>query len=456
MTMTAKTKRTQIALFVILLLGILAEPLSAARANARPAETVDDALILMVTSELWLTGGGEPVEPLGVGQSPGMMSYALPLPAKSARQVEVAIYAVKQVIAMKEAAYEQGTVMLQGKVSSETLENREAAHQSDLQKLNGSLEELRREWRREKRFLPKLAKPFKQAGGWFWHKIGPAGRSVLRAVGDELLQVVVVGDPVTGRVVRMLLIKHIRRVGMEKGKQLLVRILLRGQVDEEEGTEAEEGNQPGTAEEARDEELEHASFDEFWGNVFTDLSLNRRHCNADAVTYYRDCLQSAAGSDGEWTHALTSCQSMAEGLKPYPAGHVILEDKQFQFRDDDNYLRLEYDTASKQVLGRMEVIFKDYGSGGASPETPFCTITNIYDFSGTLDENACQMSGDGTMVMSWEGAEDPCAWTDMQTDQGTYPFSWSATIVRGVINGGTGDRGYHFILDFVEHRVSGD
>ena len=451
--MTARTKRTQIALLVILLLGVLAEPLAGARADARPAGTVDDALMLMVTSELWLTGGGEPVEALIGGRAPGMMSYALPLPAKSARQVEVAINAVKQVIAMKEAAYEQGTAMLEGKVSSETLENREAAHQSDLQKLNGSLEELRREWRREKRFFPKLAKPFKQAGGWFWHKIGPAGRSVLRAVGNDLLQVVVVGDPVTGRVVRMLLIKHIRRIGQEKGKQLLMRILLRGRVDEEEGTETEEGEQPGTAEEAQGEELGHASFDEFWGDVFTGLSLNRRHCNADLVTYYRDCLQSAAGSDGEWTNALTSCQPMADGLKPYPAGHVILEDKGYRFRDDDNYLRLEYDTASKQVLGRMEVIFKDYGSGGASPETPFCTITKIFDFTGTLDENGCQMSGDGTLVMSWEGADDPCAWTDMQTDQGTYPFSWSANIVRGTINGGTGDRGYPFILDFAEHRV---
>ena len=70
--MDAKTKAVQIMLAAILMLGVLAGALTPMEVEARAARTIDDALILMATSELWLTGGGEPVEAIRRGGSPGL------------------------------------------------------------------------------------------------------------------------------------------------------------------------------------------------------------------------------------------------------------------------------------------------------------------------------------------------------------------------------------------------
>ena len=439
--MKSRPHRALSLLLILILLTLAAfpaaVPLSAQAAVDHPA---DDTLLLLVYAELWATGGGAPIE-AGL-RAPGPLKIAT-RPAKSARQTENAINAVKEVIAMKEAAYQQSSSMLAGKISTETLQDYESIHQDQIQTLITMLEELRREWRRQKRLLPKLTKPFKQAGAWAWHKIGPAGRSILRAFGNELLQSIVAGNPISGQVVRMLLIKHIRAYGEKKGREMVQRILL-GRLGRSQEDQPEAAGKETALEE---KELDWESF---WSATYDDLVAQRLHCNGDLVGYYQQCLQAATESEETWAKVLNACESFPTNLLPYPAGHVVLEDTSFQFRDDDNYLRLEYDTNSDQVAGVMNVVFKDYGSGAIGDDQPYCTLTRVTLFEGTFDEDNCSMSGTGTSELSWEGDEDVCAWTEMQVKENPAPITFEATVVRGTINGGAV---LPFILDFAEHQI---
>jgi hypothetical protein len=434
----AINRTLHLVLVFSVLLGSLVGSLSPGSAAGQVEHPLDETLLLLAGAELWATGGGEPVA--ASGRSPGLSAPAAPR-AGSARQIQVSINAVKEVIAVKQAAYEQSTAMLEGNVSEATLQAHEEKHLLEMNQLNGALEELRKEWRRQKRFFPKLVKPFKQAGGWFWHQIGPAGRQILRAVGDDLIQIVVAGDPISGRVIKMLILKHARTLGREKAKEWLVRLALRdrsGPAEEEPATAGSGGE---------GEEGEELTFDEFWATVYADLQSQRLHCNEELVRYYRECLERNVEAVEDEQSLLESCDSFLRNMRSFPE-RATLEDTAFRHRDDDNTFTLTYDVESGEVSGRYEVVFVDVGYGSTPEEVQInsCTVSMVYDFTGRISAADCTLTGSGVRTVEHEGG-DRCAW--MESEVGTTQQPFQATIDRGVINGGAG--GLAFMLDVVEH-----
>jgi hypothetical protein len=429
-------RTVHVVLVVAVLLSSLVGSITTSSASSQVEHPLDETLLLLASAELWATGGGEPVAALN--RSPGLSAPAAPL-AGSARQIQVSVNAVKEVIAMKQAAYEQSTAMLEGNVSAETLQAHEEKHLLEMNQLNGALEELRKEWRRQKRFLPKLVKPFKQAGGWFWHQIGPAGRQILRAVGDDLIQIVVAGDPVSGRVIKMLILKHARTVGREKAKELLVRLVLRdGSGPGDEPTTAESGGEG--------EEAEEMTFDEFWATVYADLRSQRLHCNEELLRYYKECLMAAAETADSWESALESCSVHRESLPSFPE-RVTLEDRAYFFRDNDNTFTLTYDLGSGQVSGRYDVFFLDYGPASPSdPDAIPCQVTISYEFTGRISAADCSLTGSGVQTVGVDEAYE-CHWWESSVGSEEKPLQ--AKIDHGKIVGTVAGTG--FSLDLVEH-----
>jgi hypothetical protein len=435
------------------LIACLLFAVSRTQAAAGERHTLDESLLLMVSSELWLTGGGEPMVAMngssGLLQVTGKSHFGnlmgpIAYPAGTVRQTEVSINTVKEVIAMKQAAHEQSTSMLEGNVSEETLKAHQEKYDQEMKILNNSLEELRKQWRREKRFLPKLLKPFKQAGGWFWHKIGPAGRQILRAVGDDIIKMAVAGDPISGRVLRMLIVKHARALGEERGKQFLVRLLSGRRPQDQQQTDGA----PGEPEDMGVDETEDMTLDEFWKLVYEDLVSEQLHCNESSLQYYKTCIEAAANRDDDWETVFESCQEMRGHLVPYPK-QAVLEDYAYFHRDNDNYFTLTYDMNSGTVSGRYDVFFLDYGSASRDdPDVEPCLVSLTYGFTGRIDEASCSLGGNGTYTMALEGSESSeCFW--LEPYEGTTEKSWRGWVDNGKVHGEAA--GLSFNLNFEEH-----
>ena len=343
----------QVAL-ILLLLSLLASPLADIGLAAPPARhSLNDSLLLLTSSELWLTGDLEPVVATA-GRAPGPMLGAA-LQASSARQTEVAINAVKYIIAVKQDWHQVYLEELEAQGRTNLVAKLDEQNAGEMLVLNAKLEDLRREWRRQKRFIPKLIKPFKQAGGWFWHQIGPAGRSILRAVGDDILQMAIAGDPISGRVVRALLVKHARTLGKEKLRQLIDRLAL--------------GERPDTGEEATEEAangdqqtLEFDSFDPFWQAVYQQLVDDNKHCNSPGVEDYQTCLQETVDAGGSWQEALDACQIFPDSFGSNGLEETVTLGKDdYYWSDADNQVRITYTAGSNQIDGRLEVYLRTKG-----------------------------------------------------------------------------------------------
>jgi len=309
--------------------------------------------------------------------------------------------------------------------------------------LNGVLEELRRQWRREKRFLPKLVKPFKQAGGWFWHKIGPAGRRILRAVGDDLIKMAVAGDPVSGQVLKLLIVKHARALGEQRGKEFLARLVLGRRTKDRQQTEVVTDKTGDTT----GDETEEMTLDEFWEVVYADLVSQQLHCNQEQITYYKECIVAAANRNESWDSAFESCNEIREYLIPYPR-QAELEDFAYFHMDNDNYFSLAYDMDAGAVSGRYEVVYLDYGSFSRDdPNVEPCLVTLLGEFTGQIDEASCSLSGNRTHTLILEGSESSqCFWQEPY--EGTSERTWQAKVDRGAVNG---EVGASFHLNFEEH-----
>jgi hypothetical protein len=427
--------RTRQATLILLVLSILLSALIPAVGAADPTRrhTLDEALLLMVSGELWATGGGGPVE-VSVG-GPGLLSLAAG-PRASARQTQIAINAVKEVIALKESVYAESHAMLEGHVSPETVQAHEDAYVQEMKQLNATLENLRREWRRQKRFWPKLTKPFKQAGAWFWHQIGPAGRQVLRLVGDDLVQLVIAGDPVTGKVVRMLIVKHAKAAGREKAKVWLSRLILGREPDEAEPAGAEE--EPITADAA-------------WATIKAQLEEQRRNCQTGAIQQLENCVRQTIAGAADLADILLACDYYLSQISENDPGGTV-------------HLRKEMGEDTPAGPGEILRYELTYPSAGGAVTGSYyrhldlsvagCRVTQRVSFEGTYTVGDCAMSGTAAVtyqvaplvpIEGWGVKErDHCFMTgniSRGPDLIEVPTPWRATLENGTLDIDVGEEG---------------
>ena len=224
-------KAKSFALFLIFTLSLV--PLYPAQAGGGINHTLDEALLLMYTSDAILFGADEEQE---TSQLPLLSSITSDEPNPDLDDDTMA--AILQALKDWRNELDTNCNLLINKYRSEgkdcEADRIKATCEQYRQQINTEIGKYH-DLRGDKRKSPTKVWHFlKRTGKTLWTKIGPVGRTFLRRLGPEALQIVASGGSLSGGTLRKLVKQVARSMGREKIKKVVfqgVERLLKGQIE---------------------------------------------------------------------------------------------------------------------------------------------------------------------------------------------------------------------------------